>query len=244
MTGAEDAGPRAFWGPLATLGWGALLTLFISGGVPIAVAFVLLSASPGIIGDARVADGDLLAAATVGSALLGLPAIAGIAALAHGARVRDYLGLRWTGWRPVARWLGGMALLAVAYDLLARALDRPVVPPFMVEGWRTADWRALFWVAVVVAAPLVEEALFRGFFFAGLAGLAGSRFGPTFAIAIPAVVWTLLHLQYDAFDLSFVFVLGLLLGLARWRTGSLATCLIAHGLLNLGSMFEMVLLGV
>jgi hypothetical protein len=149
--------------------------------------------------------------------------------------VRDYLGLRWPGWRPVARWVGGVALAGLAYDLLGRALGRPLVPPVMVESWRTADWRALFYVAIVVAAPLVEETLFRGFFFAGL---AGSRFGPTLAIALPAAVWTLLHVQYDAFDQSFVFVLGLVLGVARWRTGSLATCLVAHGLVNLVATLE------
>ncbi|MGH9465195.1 MAG: lysostaphin resistance A-like protein, partial [Thermoanaerobaculia bacterium] len=141
---------------------------------------------------------------------------------------------------PVARWVGAVALVAIAYDLTARALGRPLVPTVMLEAWRTADWPALFWVAMVVAAPLVEEVLFRGFFFAGL---VRSRFGPTLAIVLPAVVWTLLHLQYDAFDLSFVLVLGLVLGLARWRSGSLATCFVAHGFVNLVAMLEMVAIG-
>ncbi len=213
-----------------------LLTLLVFG-VQVAVASAILVARPAIV-ERDVVDGDLLGAPILVSAVLGLAAIAGIVALARGAPLARYLALRWPGGRAMARWLGAVALVAIAYDLVARALDRPLVPPVMLDAWETANWRAVFWAAVVVAAPLVEEALFRGFFFAGL---ERSRLGPTFAIALPAVVWTLLHLQYDAFDLSFVLVLGLVLGAARWRTGSLVTCLVAHGLINAVAMLEMVL---
>ncbi len=235
MPDPATGAPARVWGPAATLGWGALLTL-VTFQAQLVVAWLVVRLAPRAIERGASMDGDLLGAPVLASAALGLPAIAAVIALARGAPLPRYLALAWPGWWPVARWMGAMAAVAIIYDLLARALDRPLVPTVMLDAWRTTDWPALFWAAVVVAAPLVEEALFRGFFFAGL---ERSRFGPTLATVLPAVVWTLLHLQYDAFDLSFVLVLGL----ARWRTGSLATCLLAHGLVNLVAMIEMVLVG-
>lgn len=225
---------RSVWGPAATLGWGALLTLLVLG-AQIFTGAILLAVAPRAIDRGVRLDGDLVGAPILASALAGLAAVALVVAL-KGGSIREYLALRWPGWKPLLAWLGVVALLAAGYDLAARLLGRPLVPTVMLEAWQTADWRAPFLVALLAGAPAIEETLFRGFFFTGL---AESRLGPTLAIVLPAVLWSLLHLQYDAFDLSFVLLGGLALGLARWKSGSLLPCLLAHGVINLVATLEM-----
>ena len=88
----------------------------------------------------------------------------------------------------------------------------------------------LLWLAVVVAGPIVEEALFRGFFFRGI---QCSKLGAPGAIIITSVLWSALHLQYDTFEIATIFVFGLLLGCVRWQTGSLYLTIILHSLSNL-----------
>jgi membrane protease YdiL (CAAX protease family) len=223
---------------VATLGWGLLLVLFLVG-VQLGAGLALTRGVPGLVPRPWAYDGDLVGVPAMASAVLGLPAIAGVIALGRRTTVREALALAWPGWRALAVWVGAAAAVGAGYDALARAVSRPVVPPVMVEAWRTADWRAALCVGVVVAAPLLEEALFRGFLFTGL---AASRLGLPLAIVLPAAAWALLHVQYDAFDLSFIFVLGVLLGVARWRSGSLAACLAAHVVLNLVATIQVALL--
>jgi membrane protease YdiL (CAAX protease family) len=47
-----------------------------------------------------------------------------------------------------------------------------------------------------------------------------------------------MHVQYDAFGITLVFALGLLLGVARARTGSLVVPLLMHSAANLVATIE------
>jgi membrane protease YdiL (CAAX protease family) len=89
----------------------------------------------------------------------------------------------------------------------------------MINIDATARFRPLLWFAIIVMAPLFEESLFRGFL---IAGMQRSRIG---AILITAALWSLIHLQYEAFYLVYIFIGGILLGIARVKTGSLLLCI-------------------
>jgi len=84
----------------------------------------------------------------------------------------------------------------------------------MINIDATARFRPLLWFAIIVMAPLFEESLFRGFL---IAGMQRSRIG--------AILITLIHLQYEAFYLVYIFIGGILLGIARVKTGSLLLCI-------------------
>ena len=51
-------------------------------------------------------------------------------------------------------------------------------------------------------------------------------------------VWAALHVQYDLFDISAIFVGGLLMGYARLRTDSIYPPLMMHALMNLIATIE------
>ena len=71
-------------------------------------------------------------------------------------------------------------------------------------------------------------------------GLAASRVGVVGAILIPTLIWTLMHQQYDAFYLFYVFVLGIIFGWLRWRSGTIETPMILHGIINAASLAQAV----
>ncbi len=93
------------------------------------------------------------------------------------------------------------------------------------------DWgvRGAIFLGLVVLAPLVEELAFRGFAF-NLLDEAGYR---RLAIFLPAIAWALAHTQYDWTLQGFLVVHGILMALARQRTGSLWPSIAMHVLWNL-----------
>ena len=151
--------------------------------------------------------------------------------------VKHYLGLNAVAPRTMFTWLGILTLFAVASDFLTRFLGRPLVPEFMVNVYETASFAPLLWVAFVVAAPLFEEVFFRGFLFEGF---CHSRLGSIGAVLVTSVGWTVLHLQYGAYELGTIFVLGILFGVARVKTGSIYPPVLMHALFNLFAMIQLV----
>ena len=62
--------------------------------------------------------------------------------------------------------------------------------------------------------------------------------GATVATLLSALVFGLLHAQYDPLDMSFVFLLGLLLAGVRLKTGSTLLSFGLHALTNLIALAE------
>lgn len=143
--------------------------------------------------------------------------------------LRRSLGLRRPRFLQIVLWTVVAAAVLAGYELLARLLDRPSLPDFMVEFHRTAGWLPGLLLVVVLVAPLVEELLFRGFL---LPGLAAGRLGPAGAIVVTSLLFAAVHAQYDLFDMSAVLALGLLLGAARWFSGSLWLAYGLHAAVN------------
>ena len=59
---------------------------------------------------------------------------------------------------------------------------------------------------------------------------------------VTALVWAAIHWHYDFYGIATVFAIGLLLGWARLRTGSLTLTIALHAAFNLVAMLELVLL--
>jgi uncharacterized protein len=110
--------------------------------------------------------------------------------------------------------------------------------PILNETWLKQFLPLINVISLVVAAPLVEELLFRGFL---LSAIAWSKIGFWGAAMITNTVWVSLHLSYPWHALFMAFVLGVLLSLALWKTGSLWPCILAHGLYNLEpALFQLI----
>lgn len=222
-------GPWGFWATagLGLLVAGAVLGLQILITVVWAIAFGSILRGSG--GDPS-ANGTLWAVASCAGVPVAVAGCALAVALRRGPKFRDYLGVNLPSWRDARPWVFTFLVMLVALDGASLLLGKPQTPEVMVKVYRSASSLPLLWLGIVVAAPLSEELFFRGFLFRGW---ERSRLGGVGTILLTSVCWAAGHLQYDIYGISQVLVTGLVLGLARWRTGSVLLTMLLHAMMNL-----------
>jgi len=239
----EHPGQRnEYWGGFATLGFGILLAVFFLG-----IQMLLFSVFVGfeLSADAGVDmegvmyrlenDGLFISIFSCASTIFCLPIILLIIKLKQGASVKEYLGIKLLSKKEFVFWLATTICFVVLADIIFITLGRPIVPEFMSVAYATATHKPLFWIALVISAPLLEETFFRGFL---LQGFKSTFFGPLGAILITSICWTVIHVQYDLFELSLIFIIGLFFGYARLKTDSLLICIALHAFVNFVATME------
>lgn len=230
------------WGPWATAGIGIIIfAVYIASSVIVVASFAAMELSADT--DANIDtlasqiknNGNALAVATCLTTIVCVPITILAAMLRRGAPVRHYLALHAVEPRMLLRWLGIAVVFMLVSDAITVLLGRSVVPEFIAKVYESAHGGPLFWIALVVGAPIFEETFFRGFLFEGF---QHSRMGPVGTILVTAVLWTVIHVQYDLYELSTILVLGILLGFARLHSRSIFTTVAMHALINLGATLE------
>jgi membrane protease YdiL (CAAX protease family) len=229
--------PSKPWGAAATLGlsivvWYAHELLQAAMGTSMGRVLVLLHfASP-----AEDMQALSFAVITCVCAVFGAALVIAAAGLRDGMQARDYLGLTPVPGKEVLRWLMVTAVIVIQTDLVLYLVKGEVLPADWITVYRKVQSPALFWFALVVATPVFEELLFRGFMFFGL---RASRLGPAGAVLVTALIWTWVHHQDDPLEIAVIFIIGVTIGIARLRTGSIVMTMAMHMLNNLISMSEM-----
>jgi membrane protease YdiL (CAAX protease family) len=168
-------------------------------------------------------------------------AVLALAIRLTGVGMREYLGLVAVRSRDIKLGLAGLIAIYLAFWVVFY-LTGSSPSHYVVDLYRGAQTSGVLWLvllAVVVAAPFVEEVLIRGFLYRGW---AASRLGPIGAVVLTSAVWTILHTQYDWLVLSQIFCIGLLLGAIRRRGGSTTSTMILHAIQNSWSFVFFVLL--
>lgn len=228
------AAAPAILGPWATAFWG-LGALLLFGGAQLAGAFGYIylfnqthTGRRLTVGDVPT-DGPLIATVM----LVSTPFLVAMIALAvRRSRVplKDYLALHWPRLRDYLIGLVGLAVVLVLASLMA-SLTGEQTPGFMTgtfESGRSAGMLPLLALGFVVAAPVGEEIFFRGFLYRGIE----ARFGVLPAVLSTALLWAILHIQYDAFFIVEIVTLGLFLGWVRWKSGSTLLTMALHATNN------------
>lgn len=182
-------------------------------------------------------NGLLIASATCATMLTTVGLVALFVRVRKQATLKQYLHLYPVAAKTLIRWLAVLLLFAILWDGLTYLLDRPVIPEFMLSAYQTAYFTPLLWLALVIAAPLAEEVFFRGFLFEGI---RYSRLGALGAVVLTSLAWAVIHLQYGFYEIGTLFVLGIVLGIARLQTRSLYTTIAMHAFANLLATLELV----
>jgi CAAX protease family protein len=245
MTDIESAPglpPPRVWGPWATIGWTTLVVvLMIVTQIVVLIVFIVMTATGketadriGQIVHSLAHGGLFLSVATFSTTLICSAVIVGIVKLKRGSNLKDYLGLIGPNGSQLLRWAAVTMGFCVSFEVMSVLLKRPT-SQFMLKAYASIGSPWILWLAVVVAAPLFEELFFRGFV---IKGLAESRLRWKGAVLISSGLWCLNHLQYNSYELVFVFVLGLILGVARVKTGSTLLTFLLHSLVNLAAMIQ------
>ena len=239
--GTESGGP-APWGFWATLGF-ALLAAAVVVVVQTVIGYLsasaMLAENPDAdldeLAQALEHDGKLLARATIATGIIGTLVVIGLVKLRRGAKVTDYLGLVRPSLKSLFGWLGVMVALVLVCDTLTHFSGHDVVPDFMKNIYETSGNPFLFVLALVLMAPLFEEFLFRGFLFAGW---SNSKLGVYGTIVLTSLIFAAVHLQYDLFHIGIVFMVGLVLGIARHQSRSILVPIAMHALGNFIASLE------
>jgi len=240
----DQAKPRP-WGFWATLAFSSIVVAVMLAIVTaVVLAFFVAQGGlrPGVdrkaAATALSTDGLCVAVAQTVAAPICVALVLLFVALRKGPPARDYLALRGAPRRQWFQWLLICALCLAVTDSVSMLLDRPVVPDVVVEIYRDTRFPALLWLAVIVLAPIFEEVLVRGFLFAGI---RHSPAGPVAAIVLSALVWAVLHVGYDTYAIGVIFIMGLVLGLARLRSGSTLLPMAMHAIQNLVATVQVAL---
>jgi uncharacterized protein len=226
----------------ATLGFGALILIgFVLSQTLVYVAYAMVRGLElrGGFPAALESDGLALSLATCLDTPLTIGLCLFFAWLKRGIPLRDYFAVRGVSVKALVLSVVSLLLVSFAMDQVMQMLGRPVVPQFMVDVYRNAGSHTLLWIALLVGAPLTEEIFFRGFLFEGL---RQSRLGGIGAVLLTSVVWAAIHLQYDAYGIAAIFLLGLLFGYARLRTQSILPPMLMHVVCNLVATLQVALL--
>lgn len=145
--------------------------------------------------------------------------------------VAEYLALSWPGFRQVAVSIAAFVIFMIGLAGFAHFLEPGSDVKFMmdiVSAARAANAIPLMIAAVVLAAPVGEELVFRGFLYRTLE----LRFGSTTAIVVTALGWAILHIQYSLVGVVAIFAGGSFFGAIRRYSGSLYVTMLLHALWN------------
>lgn len=138
----------------------------------------------------------------------------------------EYLALNWPTRDEVMAALMITIILWLG-EIVFKSPTAPSTSPYL--PFRDIGELLILFVAVCIAAPIVEEFTFRGFMFRGW---SESFLGPTATIVVTAAIWGAIHTQYDWWGRCWIFVSGIALGHFRWRSNSTWLTVIVHSGMN------------
>jgi uncharacterized protein len=247
---------KRVWGAWATLGFGAviLVVFFV-----VQVLVILVAGAVGVFTQLqqtsttadfqtitqRVSDifnanlGLLQSVATIVSGIIGTGLIILFIKARRRAGIAEYLGLKKLNYKTALLAIAVVIVFLALSSLMYYVLGKSTAEGIMNDIYNTSIWPPLFWIAVVIFAPLFEEAFFRGFVFEGF---RRSPLGLTGAVLLTALGWAVMHsLQYNIYSIIWIFMLGIAMGIVRARTGSIWATFIMHAVVNLAATVEMAL---
>lgn len=228
---------KPFWGFWATTGFGAIAVgiSFILQGLTVLIFLVNFSLSregdfAAALTKVESSLGSIVSAALVLQVIVGIPVIISFVKLRGNMPFRDYVGLRSFKAITLLVWLPINFGYLVLSEVVRLAFNIPQSQSD-ITLYTTSNSLPMFFIGIVIFAPAFEEVLFRGFMFRGYF----KSIGPFFAIILTAAMWAILHISSETvvYDIGVIFIGGLLLGLARWKTGSLWITLAMHAFWNL-----------
>lgn len=177
-------------------------------------------------------NGFYLSIGIIFSAWVGSLIIAAVVLLRKNISLKGYLAIKQVSLKTYALWMVIGLLFLACWQGISVVMEQPG-SEWMLETYETAEYLPLLWVAIIIAAPLIEELFFRGFLFEGL---RDSRIGAIGAVLVTSIVWAAIHVQYEMFQMVMIGTLGVLLGIAKIKTRSLYIPLAMHSLNNLIAM--------
>jgi CAAX protease family protein len=237
---SQSSTPRT-WGYFATFGW-ALLAHVVASILTVGAVYLWDPATipTDLNFSALMKDAHYVSLTTVVANTIQVSVLVLAVWIVHWT-ARDYLALHWTSRQEVGIALVSLVVLLPLLDGLAYVMGQPIIPSFVVDLYRSAQSSGslpLLWLAIVVAAPVAEEIIFRGFIFRGW---VRPEQRPMIGILMVSVLFAAIHIQYNWFGILQVFLLGSLLTWTRWRSESTLLTMVMHFIANFYAMLQVMI---
>lgn len=176
-----------------------------------------------------IVNGDALAFAEIPSTILASLLILFFISRKKLLSIQNYLNFHIPATKQLLQWLAVMVLIIIIMEVINTLFDR-ATPDFITQLHANTNNFVLLWIAIIIGAPIFEELLFRGFIFEGL---LHSPVGLIGATLIPAASWAIIHFQYGWYEIITIFLIGIILSIAKYITKSLYIPIAMHMLMNL-----------
>jgi len=232
---SQSTAPNAFtfW---TGFGWSAMIVIaFFSAQLFVGMVYGIYVAitSPELIKNGEIAlSGNFLAMLVLLSGAVGLLALT-LISRNQGLTFDQELRLT----KPKIHQLFGYSVLGILCSALGIVFFQSInwtPEPDMLDMMIDGASNPLTWISVVIMAPIFEEVLFRGYCYRVL---YKTRAGVIGTLLIGNSIWMLLHAgQYDWLGMTFLFIVGLVFGFARWKTNNLVIPIAMHMVFNATSM--------
>lgn len=227
------------WKTVGTVLWGGLIFI-ISTIVQLLsmMAWLKYQGRPMSALASAMYDGNGLAIAAISAMVVTLIAVYFVIKLKKGSDIIHYLALKPLRLRMIPIWVLGLFVIMGLATVVSLYNPGSKSVEFMLDIYASANPKYLLFLGVVIAAPISEEVLFRGFLFKGL---QHSTLGVAGTIVLTSAAWALLHLQYEYLYIAIIFILGLFFGFARYQSKSLYLPILLHATYNFGAVVETAL---
>lgn len=175
-----------------------------------------------------VFNGDLVAQEALWSGLVCTLLIILAVRLWKRNHTNHFLGLVKPPFKQVLLWVAAFIVLGLLIELLAY-LSPAFRTDFMEKVIGSTTNMLLLYLGVGIMAPVFEEFLLRGLLYGSVRHMADEHA----SVALTAGVFTLMHMQYDVAVMLLILPMGIVLGYARSRSGSIWVPVLLHMLNNL-----------
>lgn len=131
--------------------------------------------------------------------------------------------------------LVSISIIAIQTGVISPIVNSLPMPEFMKKIFlELANQNGMFsFISIVIAAPIMEELIFRGIILNGLL----RRYSPVKSIIISSILFGIVHLNPWQFIGASIF--GLFSGWVYYRTGKLTLSIIIHSVNNLFAFIGM-----
>jgi membrane protease YdiL (CAAX protease family) len=137
--------------------------------------------------------------------------------------VKVLLGLALPRFIELMKWLVLFALVVAGVEVIGQLIPS-LGTDFMKDVVGSSTDLIKLALGVVVLGPLFEELLLRGLLFGTVRHIADEHV----SVAVTAGVFALMHLQYSVPIMLLIIPLGVVLGYARARSGSILVPIVLH----------------
>lgn len=120
-----------------------------------------------------------------------------------------------------------VGLVSITISLVSNVKLSPVLLYIDIINTVTRKFSYLFYIKMILLAPLIEELIFRGLILDGFL----TKYKATNAIVLSSLVFAFFH--FNLYQIGYTFLLGLLCGWYYYKTRNLLTCMIIHSFNNL-----------